>query len=114
MIPLRSNASDYPSFLNAVLVGSSSVASRCSTAGVEQRCPCQDGGIGRHEQGLEATRLRVRRQHHLLCVHAGGGDGQRPPRRLLPVWGSGEGNEEKEWLKPPGSSTSFAVPIIRS
>lgn len=30
-------------------------------------------------------RLQVRRQHDLLCLHAGGRDGERPHHRLLPA-----------------------------
>src|SRR5262249_52341443 len=35
------------------------------------------------EQGPAQTRLQLRRDHHLLRVHAGGRDGKRPSRELL-------------------------------
>ena len=39
---------------------------------------------------LKTPRLQVHRHHHLLRVHAGGGDGERPSGELLPARGSGE------------------------
>ena len=43
------------------------------------------GGVGGAEQGLEATRLRLRRAHGLLRPPPGGRADQRPPGRLLPL-----------------------------
>jgi DNA-3-methyladenine glycosylase I len=38
-----------------------------------------------YEQGSQEKRLSIRGAHHLLRLHAGGGDGQRPHGRLFPV-----------------------------
>jgi hypothetical protein len=38
--------------------------------------------IDRDVEGPEEARLELRRPDHGLCVHAGDGAGQRPPRRL--------------------------------
>ncbi len=45
----------------------------------------QHRGIGCDEQGPEATRLQVRRQHDHVRLHAGDRHGERPYARLLPV-----------------------------
>src|SRR6266702_4909811 len=40
--------------------------------------------VGRDERGARRAWLPLFRADHLLCLHAGGGDGERPPRHLLP------------------------------
>src|SRR5229473_2179780 len=45
-------------------------------------------GVRPHERGAHRARVPLRRSDHLLRVHAGGGDGQRPPRHLLPLRGA--------------------------
>ena len=45
-----------------------------------------DAGIGQHEQGPEEAGIQFRRQHDLLCLHAGRGYGQRPSGRVFPTW----------------------------
>ena len=52
--------------------------------------------IGRHEQGLEAARFQVCRQHHLLRLHAGGGHGERSPCRMFPARESKAAGEEED------------------
>ncbi len=46
--------------------------------------PGDDTRIRRHEQGFEAPRVPLRRQHHLLCLHAERRSRRRPRRELLP------------------------------
>jgi len=46
--------------------------------------PGADGRGRGHEPGPSQTRIPLRRPHHLLRLHAGGRDGERPPRLLLP------------------------------
>ena len=52
--------------------------------------PGRDGRIAQAVQGAEAGGVQLRRPHHRLRLHAGGGHGQRSPCRLLPARG-GEG-----------------------
>src|SRR5262245_22122982 len=52
---------------------------------VDTRSSRQDPGIGCYEQGLEAARLQIRGQHHLLRLHASGGHGERSPGRVFPA-----------------------------
>src|SRR4249920_1359715 len=42
-------------------------------------------GVRRHEPRAQAARLHFRRLDDLLRVHAGDGDGERPPDDVLPV-----------------------------
>ena len=51
-----------------------------------KQIPAQNAGIRRHEQGSARARIQIRRPDDLLRLHAGGGHGQRPPGRLLPVF----------------------------
>ena len=48
-----------------------------------ERAPGNDPGIGRDVEGLAQARLHLRRQHHLLRLHAGGGHGRRPHGGML-------------------------------
>ena len=50
-------------------------------------CPRGEPGVQGDEQGAQAPRLRLRRSHDLLRVHAGGRHGGRPRRDLLPAAG---------------------------
>ena len=43
----------------------------------------QDGRVGCHEPRTEEARHELRRADDLLCLHAGGGHGQRPHHRLF-------------------------------
>ena len=52
-------------------------------------CPGPHPPIRRHEQGLEAPRLHLRRYHHLLRLHAGHGHGERPRRGMFPLQDTG-------------------------
>src|SRR5258708_551628 len=49
-----------------------------------QQGPGEDRAVRCAEQGSAQARLQVCRLDHLLCVHAGRGDGRRPCYRLLP------------------------------
>jgi DNA-3-methyladenine glycosylase I len=49
------------------------------------RAASRDAPIGRHEPSAEAARLQLRREPRLLCVHAGGGHGERSPGVVLPL-----------------------------
>src|SRR5262249_16861961 len=40
------------------------------------------------QQRLETARIQLRGFHRYLCTHAGSRDGERSPRRLLPISGS--------------------------
>ena len=48
-----------------------------------RRRPGLDPGLRGDEQGAQAPRVPLRRPYHLLCVHAGGGDGERPRHVVL-------------------------------
>src|SRR5439155_17970804 len=47
--------------------------------------------IGRDVEGPEAPRLELRRAHHRVCLHAGDGPRERPPRRLRRAGGGAAG-----------------------
>ena len=60
---------------------------RRPAAGQPLARPARDPGLDRaerrDEQGAQAPRLPLRRQHDLLRLHAGGRHGRRPPARML-------------------------------
>ncbi len=64
--------------------GRSSIRRRSRTTGRRiTACACDhDRNFRRAQQGAQALRLQVRRLDDLLCVHAGGRHGQRPPDQL--------------------------------
>src|SRR5437870_804250 len=45
----------------------------------------EDGRVRRDERGFATARILIRGIDDLLCPHAGGRDGERPPRSLLPT-----------------------------
>ncbi len=47
----------------------------------------RDGGVAAHRQGPEGGRLLLLRADDHPCLHAGGGDGERPPHRVPPPRG---------------------------
>ena len=50
-----------------------------------EQVPASTPRIRCHEQGPEASRFQVRRQHHHVRVHAGHRNGKRPYVQLLPL-----------------------------
>ena len=56
-------------------------------------CPRRDPRLRGDEQGTETLRVPVRRPYHLLRLHAGGGDGQRPRHLVLFAGTSAKGAE---------------------
>ena len=61
-------------------VGGDTIVMRPTGTG---RLPRHQPGIGRHVQSPQATRLHLRRQHHLLRLHASRRHDRRPRPRLL-------------------------------
>src|SRR6185369_10260961 len=73
------------------------------------RDPGEDRGVGRAQQGSQATWVRVRRVYDRLRAHAGGRDGERPCRRMLSAEPGGEAR------KPQVNGSYAAIPCaIRS
>jgi DNA-3-methyladenine glycosylase I len=50
-----------------------------------KQVPARSPDSDANEQRSQATRLQLRRIHHLLRLHAGGGPGKRSPCRLVPL-----------------------------
>ena len=46
---------------------------------------CPHTAVRRNQQGLETARVYLRGQYHLLRLHAGGGNGQRPSGGMLSI-----------------------------
>ena len=61
----------------SIICGASWAAPHRQPAAGQRRHSGDLSGVGCHVQGAQETRLHLRRQHHLLRLHAGGGDGER-------------------------------------
>src|ERR1700681_3612364 len=62
--------------------------------------------VRRIQQGPQAPGVQLRRPDGRLCVHAGGWNGKRPPRRLFPLPGHPAGLED--WIFDVTKSVEMA------
>src|SRR5712691_6894268 len=69
-------------------------------------------GVRGIQQGPQAPGVQLRRTDGRLCVHAGGWNGKRSPRRLFPLSGDPAGLED--WIFHVTKSVEMALKEISS